>query len=142
MFGRKRHRNVKVDTIIGGNTRLKGDVSFSGGLHVDGIIQGDVIAREDPSALTLSQCGRIEGNIRVERVTLNGTVIGDVTATECIQLMAHARVTGNVHYRLLEMAMGAEVNGIILHQDQGERQEDEQTAQLAGVQPVMAVDNS
>ena len=95
---------------------MLGDVKFAGGLHVDGTIKGNVAAEEDPSSvLTLSETGTIEGEVRVPNVVLNGTVIGDVHARQHIELASNARVTGNVYYSLIEMAMGAEVNGNLVH---------------------------
>lgn len=113
---RKKFRAARVDTLVGGNTVLSGDVSFSGGLHVDGTIKGNVVASDDSHAvLTLSEHGSIEGEVRVPNIVLNGAVNGDVYASERIELAVLARVNGNVYYNLLEMAMGAEVNGSLVH---------------------------
>lgn len=113
---RKKIRSTKIDTLIGRNSEMLGDVKFAGGLHVDGTVKGNVIAEEDTSSvLTLSETGTIEGEVRVTNVVLNGTVIGDVHARQHIELAPHARITGNVYYHLIEMAMGAEVNGNLVH---------------------------
>lgn len=113
---RKKIRPTKIDTLIGRNSEMLGDVKFAGGLHVDGTVKGNVIAEEDTSSvLTLSETGTIEGEVRVTNVVLNGTVIGDVHARQHIELAPHARITGNVYYHLIEMAMGAEVNGNLVH---------------------------
>lgn len=114
--GKKKNRPARVNTLIGQQTEIHGDVHFTGGLHVDGRIRGNVIAEEDEAAmLTVSEQGEIEGEVRVPTMTLNGTVKGDVYATERIELAPHARVHGNVYYNLIEMAMGAEVNGNLVH---------------------------
>lgn len=117
MFGnRKKFRTTKIDTLIGRKSEMSGDVRFSGGLHVDGTIKGNVLSEEDlSSVLTLSEHGTIEGEVRVPNVVLNGTVIGDVHAKQHIELASNARITGNVYYTLIEMAMGAEVNGNLVH---------------------------
>lgn len=109
--------SAKIDSLIGQNTEVRGDVVFSGGLHIDGTVKGNVLAQEEGAAsvLTLSERGRIEGEVRVPSVVLNGTVVGDVHASEHIELATEARVTGNVYYALIEMAMGAEVNGSLVH---------------------------
>ena len=119
MFSSKKHSKtarVDFDSLIGKNTALKGDVRFSGGLHVDGKLTGNVYADETSSTLTLSDQGVIEGDVRVPNVILNGTIIGDVHVSQRIELASNARVQGNVYYRLIEMAMGAEVNGNLVHQ--------------------------
>jgi len=108
--------SAKVDTIIGQQTRIEGDVHFSGGLHVDGRIKGAIIAADgSASVLTVSEHGDIEGDVRVPTVILNGTVTGDVHAEERIELAAKAKVNGNVYYKLIEMAMGSAVNGSLVH---------------------------
>lgn len=113
---RKKIRTARVDTLVGSNTVLHGDLSFSGGLHVDGTVKGNVVASDDShSVLTLSEHGSIEGEVRVPNIVLNGAVSGDVYASERIELALLARVNGNVYYNLLEMAMGAEVNGSLVH---------------------------
>lgn len=118
--GKKKNRPARVNTLIGQQTEIRGDVHFTGGLHVDGRIRGNVVAEEDEAAmLTVSEQGEIEGEVRVPTMTLNGTVKGDVYATERIELAPHARVHGNVYYNLIEMAMGAEVNGNLVHSQPG-----------------------
>lgn len=115
MWGqRKKPMAGKIDTLIGQQTEISGDVHFNGGLHVDGAIKGNVIASGE-AVLMLSEHGRIEGDVRVPNVVLNGAVTGDVHAAERIELASRARVNGNVYYNLIEMAMGAEVNGNLVH---------------------------
>jgi cytoskeletal protein CcmA (bactofilin family) len=115
-FGKnKNRRNAQIDTLIGGSTELRGDVYFKDGLHIDGVVKGNVIAEGEQSMLTMSEQGRIEGEVRVRNIVLNGEVVGDVYASEHIELAPAARVTGNVYYNLIEMAMGAEVNGNLVH---------------------------
>ena len=107
---------VKVDSLIGHHTELQGSVLFSGGFHSDGKLKGNVLAEEPLSLLTLSDHGVVEGDVRAPNIVLNGVVIGNVYASERIELAANAKVTGNVYYNLIEMAMGAEVNGNLVHQ--------------------------
>jgi cytoskeletal protein CcmA (bactofilin family) len=123
MFGssNKSKRNTEIDSLVGGNTKICGDVHFTGGLHVDGVIEGNVIAGSDNSVLTTSEKGQINGNVTVHNIVLNGEVIGDVHALRHIELAPNARVTGNVYYNVIEMAMGAEVNGNLIHTKNGEK---------------------
>lgn len=104
-------RTDRVDSLIGQQSRVLGDLKFSGGLHVDGTIKGNVQAEEDTAFLNLSDKGTIEGEVHVPIVHINGVVKGDVHASERVELAASARIEGNVYYKLIEMAMGAEVNG-------------------------------
>ena len=123
MFGssNKAKRNTEIDSLVGGNTKICGDVHFTGGLHIDGVIEGNVIAESDNSVLTTSEKGNINGNVTVHNIVLNGQVVGDVHALHHIELAPNARVTGNVFYNIIEMAMGAEVNGNLIHVKTGEK---------------------
>ena len=117
MLGNAKKRKAKrIDTLVGQHTEIQGDIRFTGGLHVDGTIKGNVIAENDGrSMLSLSECGTIEGEVSVPYVIINGVVIGDVHCSEHVELASKARVTGNVYYNLIEMAIGAEVNGKLEH---------------------------
>ena len=117
MLGKKKkHRVSKIDSLVGQNTEIQGNLTFVGGLHVDGCIKGNVLATEgSDSTMTLSENGRIEGEVHVPYIVLNGEVQGDVYASEKIELAPRARIRGDVYYNLLEMAMGAEVNGSLVH---------------------------
>ncbi len=109
----------KVDTLIGQHTELRGDIIYKGGLHVDGKIKGNVIADSEASTiLVLSESGTIEGEVKVPYIIINGTVNGDLHAEQSVELGAHARINGNVYYNKIEMAMGAEVNGSLVHIDE------------------------
>ena len=118
MWGNNSKRKMtKVDTLVGEGTCVAGDMTFSGGLHVDGTVRGNVIAEGGDSAalLVVGEHGRIEGEIRVPHVVISGAVTGDVRALESVELAPHAQVTGNIYYTRIEMAMGAEVNGQLIH---------------------------
>lgn len=119
MFKRrnKQPKTLRIDTLIGAGTQVVGDVHFKGGLHVDGAVQGNVVALPDGEAtLSVSDSGLIEGSVQVPNVVLNGAVTGDIHATERVELGATAKVAGNVYYGLIEMAMGAQINGKLIHQ--------------------------
>lgn len=121
MFGRKKGFSAtRIDTLIGQGSEINGDLIFSGGLHVDGKIVGNVIAEEGSTAiLILSEFGRIEGEVKVPNMVLNGEVIGDVYGSTRVELAPKSRVKGSVYYNLIEMAIGAEVNGGLIHQSLG-----------------------
>ena len=113
---RKNKKTTRMDTLVGPQSEVVGDIKFSGGLHVEGTIKGNVIAENDGRSLVqLTESGTIEGEIRAPFVVLNGVVIGDVHGGEHVELASKARVAGNVYYNLIEMAVGAEVNGKLVH---------------------------
>lgn len=108
--------STHVDTLIGSATRIKGNVSFSGGLHVDGNIVGHVIGDEDgKTSLALSEQGNIKGEVRVPHILVNGKVEGDIYASERVELASNARVDGNVYYNRMQLNEGAEINGQLIH---------------------------
>lgn len=111
-----------LETIIGRNTEIHGDIKFRGGLHVDGKVKGNIKAENDSETfLILNQEGEIEGEVSVPNVVLNGQVKGDVHASGRVQLDKQARVEGNVYYNLLEMEMGSAINGNLVHQANKEK---------------------
>lgn len=118
----KRERVVaSISTLIAEGTTIKGDIRFDGGLHLDGRIEGMVAAQSAGAVLTLSEKGRIEGEVHVFSAVINGTIDGDLHVAERLELGAGARISGNVHYKVLEMTAGAQVNGRMLHEGDAQR---------------------
>jgi cytoskeletal protein CcmA (bactofilin family) len=111
-----------ISTLIAAGTTIRGDVHFTGGLHLEGVIEGSIAAEGADAVLTLSDKGRVVGEVRVSNAVVNGTVNGDIHAAERLELAGTARVSGNVHYKVLEMAAGAQVNGKMLYQSDPQRQ--------------------
>lgn len=119
MFGSKTTKpQNRIDSLVGVGTLVDGNITFTGGLRVDGHVRGNVTASdEQPSTLVLSEKAQIEGEIRVSHAVINGTVIGPVHGTEYVELQPKSNVTGDVHYRTLEIQLGAVVQGRLVHQD-------------------------
>jgi len=116
MWGNNKIRSSKIETLIGQSIELDGDLNFSGGLHLDGTINGNVSSESGSnSVLVVSEQGQINGDVSVPYAVINGTVKGNVYASEKLELSNKACITGNVHYNVLEMASGASVNGNMLH---------------------------
>ena len=131
MFGKKNRRHTIVESLVGANSRLSGDLHFQGGCHIDGTVNGNVTADPDTeSALSISDVGNVDGGVTVPYVVLNGIVRGDVFASQRVELGPTARVIGNVYYNLIEMAIGAEINGKLVHQPKGQVPLLEQTARI------------
>jgi cytoskeletal protein CcmA (bactofilin family) len=138
MLGRKNRVQAAVNSLVGAETRVEGDIEFSGGLHVDGYVRGNVKAPEDDrSTLSISERGCVEGSVSVPHVLLNGTVNGDVRATARIELGPKAKVIGNVQYKLIEMAIGAEVNGKLLHESERAAEAD---LEMPSLEPLASLD--
>jgi cytoskeletal protein CcmA (bactofilin family) len=120
MFGGKASKpQNRIDSLIGDSTIVEGNIIFSGGLRIDGKVKGSVVAADgQPSTLVLSERAQVEGEIRVSHAVINGTVVGPVFGAEYVELQAKSNVTGDVHYRTLEIQLGAVVQGRLVHQDQ------------------------
>ena len=104
-----------IDTLIGTGSMLQGDLEFTGGLRVDGHIKGHVSAQDgNTGTLVLSESGVIEGDISVPHVVLNGTVKGNISSVGHVELQANAKITGDIHYKAVEMELGAVLNGSLV----------------------------
>jgi len=131
MLGRKQRKDKGVETIVGPNTEVNGDMQFEGWCHVDGTVNGNLTADPDSNShLSVSEDASVDGGVTVPNVQLNGIVRGDVFANQRVKLGPTARVIGNVYYNLIEMAIGAEINGKLVHQPEGQVQLLEQTARI------------
>jgi len=107
-----------IDTLVGVNTELKGDISFTGGLRVDGKIKGNITSAGDGgSTLVLSEHAEVVGDIQVPHMILNGKIKGNVHCAEHVELQPEAQIVGDVHYQIIEMALGATVNGNLVREE-------------------------
>ena len=117
MFGNKTNKASSIDSLIGAGTTINGDVNFTGGLRVDGVVKGNIKAVGDkPGTLVLSEMAKVEGEIYVGHVVVNGTVAGPVRSKEYLELLPKARVTGDVSYKTIEIHVGAIVMGRMIHE--------------------------
>jgi cytoskeletal protein CcmA (bactofilin family) len=133
MFGAKGNTKPqnRIDCLIGTGTTIEGDITFTGGLRVDGRVKGSVVAADGKSStLVLSEQAQIEGEIRVSHVVINGTVVGPIHAGEYLELQAKGNVTGDVYYKTLEIQLGAVVQGRLVYQSEGKS---EKVVQFPGV---------
>jgi len=122
MFERKKHAppQKRIDCLIGAGTIVKGDLTFVGGLRVDGVVCGNIAtANGEPGTLVVSEKARVDGKIDVSHVVVNGTINGPVTANDFLELQAKARIVGDVEYKTLEMHLGAVIQGRLHHEEPG-----------------------
>lgn len=103
-----------VQCMIGKGVSLRGDMDFSGGLHIDGDITGNLEGHSERSRLTLSRDGKVNGNITVGEAEINGTIVGDVHASGSVILHPQSHVTGNVYYGKIEIRSGARISGKLI----------------------------
>jgi len=112
----------KRTTLLAQGTVVEGTVKFEGCLEIEGTVHGNVYAHhgDDAALVRILESGQVNGEIRAPAVIINGTVRGDVYAFEQLELAANAVVDGDVHYHLLEMLKGAQVNGALVRQEGGD----------------------
>lgn len=118
MFGARKHppAQKRIDSLIGAGTVLDGSITFTGGLRVDGHVRGNIgTANGEAGTLVVSEHARVDGEVQVSHVVINGTVNGPVTAVGHLELQAKARIIGDVTYRTLEMHVGAVIQGRLDH---------------------------
>jgi cytoskeletal protein CcmA (bactofilin family) len=118
MFGKDNNKpQNRIDSLIGAGTVIEGNVTFSGGLRIDGEVRGNITAAEgQPAMLVISEQASVEGEIRVQHVMVNGQVTGPIHADQTLELQPKANVTGDVHYRKIELQMGAVVQGRLVYE--------------------------
>ncbi len=117
MFSKKHSKpQTQIDSLIGAGTTIEGNLNFSGGLRIDGQINGNVVAAQGkPSTLVLSEHARVNGEVNVTHLVINGTISGPVFASEYMELQSKAKVNGDVNYTTLEIQLGAVVDGRLIH---------------------------
>ena len=110
-------RKPSVDASLNRKLKIAGDVYFSGILHVECTVEGDLISDDEKSTLILSDAGHIKGSVKAANVMVNGRIDGNVLANNKVELYEKSRINGDLHYNLLEMAVGAGVNGKLVHHE-------------------------
>ncbi len=119
MFSNKKEKKMAFaaggTTLISKSTEIVGDIHFSGTWMIEGHVKGNVFATDDNAQARVLESGRIEGEIRVPSLIINGHVAGDVFSSKHIELASKAVISGNVHYVLIEMVKGAQVNGKLVY---------------------------
>jgi cytoskeletal protein CcmA (bactofilin family) len=116
MFNKTSKPQNRIDSLIGATTRIEGNVIFTGGLRVDGMVRGNVSSvAEQPGTLVVSADARIDGEVQAAHVVVNGSINGPVHATETLELQAGSKVKGDVFYKSIEVHQGAVVEGRLVH---------------------------
>ena len=132
MFGKKSNGDKHIASLVGAGSTLVGDLTFAGGLRIDGTVQGSVrcVGGEGAGMLVISEKGSVEGEVRAAHLVVAGRIAGPVYTTELVELQPTARITGDVRYQALEIHQGAVVEGRLVH---------ESGAQESRIGPKLAV---
>lgn len=119
MFGKKQKKDrievARLSSLIADNLQVVGDVLFSGGLRVDGKVEGNILGKPgEKSLVVLSEKGSVVGRVRAYDAVINGTIAGDLEVEHFLELQASARVSGNITYSQLQMECGAAIEGQLM----------------------------
>jgi len=122
MFGSKKKQNelfrAKISTLIGEDSTVDGVVNFKGGLHVVGTINGGAVSEEDDSVLIVSENAFVKGKVKVKHLIVNGEIDGEIYVDGKVELFDKARIKGDIHYKILELPVGAQVDGKLIRIDE------------------------
>lgn len=121
MLGKKKVISTSpnpISSLISAETQIRGDITFEGGLRIEGRVTGKIVALPDkPSTLVLSEKAFVKGAIHVSHAIINGTVIGPIDSSEYLELQAQAKISGTVSYKIIETQIGATVDGTFRRHD-------------------------
>ncbi len=124
MFGSKKKQKellrATINTLVGKGTSIDGIINFEGGLHIVGTVNGAVLSDDKESLLIVSEDALIKGDVKVNHLVVNGQIDGNVYASGKVELFDKAHINGDVHYNLLELPVGAEVNGKLIREENSE----------------------
>jgi len=98
--------NNSTFSVIGTDVTIKGDVTASADLHVDGRIEGDITC----ASLVQGESSHVQGQVKAETARLAGKIVGSIHVKDLV-ILKSARVDGDVHYDALTIEQGAEVEG-------------------------------
>ena len=117
MFNKQTTSQKEIASLIGSGSTIVGDITFSGGLRIDGTVRGAMrcVDGEKAGMLVISELGTVEGEVRAAHLVVAGRINGPVYASELVELQPKAKVAGDVHYRALEMHNGAIVDGTLVY---------------------------
>ena len=113
----KNTKNDKIDTLIGNSAEIEGNIVFSGGLRIDGKVNGSVYGKQDSSTLIISENASVNGEINVTSAYIDGSVVGSVFASDYLELKSKANIMGDVNYASMEIHLGAIISGNLIHNE-------------------------
>ena len=114
---RSKNPSAILDTMLGENTQINGDMNFNGLLNLDGSVVGSIKGTQNDDKLIVTESGKVEGKIEVANIIINGLVKGDIIATGKIEVASKADIQGNIYYKNIEMEAGSKINGQLIYQD-------------------------
>jgi cytoskeletal protein CcmA (bactofilin family) len=102
--------DIPNNSVIGENSVFEGRFYVSGSILIEGKFDGDIRTEDH---LTVGPTGKVKTDIYARRVTIGGTLIGNITATEEVDLLANGKVLGNVVTPKLNVENGVLIQGMV-----------------------------
>lgn len=104
MFSKKQ---AKLDTIVGPESTLKGDITSKGTVKIDGILEGNVVA----DCLVIGEKGKLTGDVTVREIVVGGMVAGNIRASDSVDIHRKGEVCGDIFAARLTIAEGGHFDG-------------------------------
>jgi cytoskeletal protein CcmA (bactofilin family) len=104
MFGRSA---TKLETVIGADSTIQGELSIQGTVRVDGNVEGDIRA----DCVIVGETGKVRGNVKARTLVVGGRVDGNIAAAEAVELRGRAQVFGEICTARLSVSEGALFEG-------------------------------
>lgn len=97
-----------IETIIGANTVVKGEITGSGNLRVDGTVEGGITSE---GCVVIGEAGVVNGDIKAANLNISGQVKGNAEVAENLFIAATGQLLGDVKTAGLNIAQGGVFKG-------------------------------
>ena len=111
---KKKRKFVAITTLIDKDIVISGDTTYTGGIRIDGKINGNLkVHGKEGSLLIMGHGSKITGDVEVEKAIINGEINGNVKCHDYLELNTNAIVNGSIEYDIIEVHEGSKINGIL-----------------------------
>lgn len=104
LSGGSKNTGEQMSTILGQETTFTGTIELKGALRIDGVVKGKIVSTDE---VTVGQTGKVEAEIEAREVVIAGQLVGDINASEKIELQATSDVEGDLRSKSLVIEQGA-----------------------------------
>jgi len=109
---KKKRKFVAITTLIDKDILISGDTTYTGGIRIDGKINGNLkVHGEEDSLLIMGHGSKITGDVEVEKAIINGEINGNIKCRDYLELNTNAIVNGSIEYDIIEVHEGSKITG-------------------------------
>ncbi len=127
----RKESQVEIQSLLGEGVEMTGELSFTHGLRVDGVVRGKV---RSEGSLVIGASGRVEAEVLIQSISINGEFRGAIHAADRVEIHKDGRVYGEIYTPCLIIEAGALFEGKCNMSDQ-KSVKPEEKAQLKAVEP-------